>query len=469
MPNEDLALLLGMQPKDLRKLCGKLREDRLITVLVCLSVAHINCDHITLINHLGASHSRQETREGQLRPIHKDYYYVNYHATIDAIKYRIHRLSNQVSDLYKPSEQKKDFYCPRCQARYDQLEVLHNVDRKTGLFLCNRCSYLLQRDEENAANGPGHERSSTLNAQLGKFLAIMGQIDEQTIPANDFESALAVAIPVHRNEDINPRHRYNLVETRAAIIPAAVKGVTQLASTPLEISLTSSVESSAAEKAAESRRKAELAAQNALPVWHTASTITGETTALGNRERERLEKNDTQDSAPLAKINDERSEGSALNDELTAYYMQMQLEKEKSAREEQDESADSQDDEEEFEDVDGTDADAFAQTSFRLDMATGLSISGPSPNFDSSHIESIKPDYESESSGLGSTVSTPASMRGKTSIKDEVVADQRQTKRAKVGIEDAEVNLPAKNRDRLLEQNGDEIDDEEAIFEDALS
>lgn len=29
---EDLAYLLGMQQKDLRKLCGRLREDRLIAV-----------------------------------------------------------------------------------------------------------------------------------------------------------------------------------------------------------------------------------------------------------------------------------------------------------------------------------------------------------------------------------------------------------------------------------------------------
>ena len=36
LPNEDLALLLGMQQKDLRKLCSKLRDDRLITVLALL-------------------------------------------------------------------------------------------------------------------------------------------------------------------------------------------------------------------------------------------------------------------------------------------------------------------------------------------------------------------------------------------------------------------------------------------------
>lgn len=30
--NEDLAYLLGMQQKDLRKLCGKLKEDRMLAV-----------------------------------------------------------------------------------------------------------------------------------------------------------------------------------------------------------------------------------------------------------------------------------------------------------------------------------------------------------------------------------------------------------------------------------------------------
>ena len=32
LPTDDLAYILGMQPKDLRKLCGKLKEDRLLAV-----------------------------------------------------------------------------------------------------------------------------------------------------------------------------------------------------------------------------------------------------------------------------------------------------------------------------------------------------------------------------------------------------------------------------------------------------
>ena len=34
LPNEDLALLLGIQPKELRNLCGLLRQDRMMAVYV---------------------------------------------------------------------------------------------------------------------------------------------------------------------------------------------------------------------------------------------------------------------------------------------------------------------------------------------------------------------------------------------------------------------------------------------------
>ncbi|KAL2051825.1 hypothetical protein ABVK25_007981 [Lepraria finkii] len=128
--NEDLAHLLGMQQKDLRKLCGKLKEDRLLTV-----------------------HSRQEIREGQQRPINKDYYYIDFHATIDAIKYRIFRLTQKVKEIYKPSEEKKDYNCPTCKAQWTQLEVLDKVGPFG--FEWHRCGGLLEREEPSAGSEYG--------------------------------------------------------------------------------------------------------------------------------------------------------------------------------------------------------------------------------------------------------------------------------------------------------------------------
>ena len=340
--------------------------------------------------------------------------------------------------------------------------MLHNVDMSTGAFLCNRCGYVLQRDEENVTNGPGHERSSQLNAQLSNFLGIMGQIDEQDIPANDFETALAVAIPVHRNEDVNPKQKYNLIEQRAEIIPPAVKGTKSFSTTPLELSLISGVDSSEAEKAAEHRRRVELAAQNALPIWHTASTITGETTALGNRERERLQKNDNHEVLRMTKSNDEKAESTALNDELAAYYIQMQQEKERDAQEEQDESAESQDDYDEFEDVEGTNGGTLK--SFSPLATTELPITSAPSSLSLQNARSIgtKDESDSESSGPGSTASAFASMQEQLSIDNLGDVDERETKRNKIRM-DAE--MPVGNQVTLPDEDYDDAD-EEIEFED---
>ena len=298
------------------------------------------------------SHSRQETREGQQRPINKDYYYIDFHATIDAIKYRIFRLTNQVKDMYKPNEEKKDYHCPRCNSQWTQLEVLDKIGI-TGEFLCHRCDGILERDDVSAADMAGHERQSKLMAQLEKLLKLMPQIDSQTIPNNDFETAFSHAVPVIRDEGINPVRKTEPLDARKGP-PTAVKGVAQAPAAPLEINLTTSSEKTAAEQAAEAKRKAEVAAQNMLPVWHTASTVTGETTALGNKERERLAS-----GINLATLSqedpDDKKEGTVLNDELEAYYAQIAQEKEKEAREDASSDSEADDDEEgeeeEFEDV----------------------------------------------------------------------------------------------------------------------
>ena len=301
------------------------------------------------------SHSRQETREGQQRPINKDYYYIDFHATIDAIKYRIFNLTKKVEDMYTPSEEKKDFHCPRCKAQYTTFEVLHNND-PTGLgFICDRCSGILEYDERAAGDGTGHEKQSKLMGQLEFLLKLLQQIDTQDIPSNTFETAFAVAVPVKRNEDTNPLRATAPLEA-GKVPPTAVKGLAQTVLQPLEISVTTSSERTAAEQAAEATRKAEIAAQNVLPVWHTASTVTGESTVyVGGKNGRDAVVNGGGAGLVKAEEMEEKKVGTTMADELTAYYAQMQKEKEKEkeAREdrEADEEEDEDDDEDEFEDV----------------------------------------------------------------------------------------------------------------------
>lgn len=166
----------------------------------------------------------------------------------------------------------------RCGAEWTELDVLSLYSDEG--FECQNCGAILERTEDvKGAEGidrTGHEKNSKLMAQLDNMLKLLKQIDSVEIPPNDFETAWQHKVDVIRNQQTHP--------TRAAIVvpskqQEAVRGNLQTDASALEISLTSTEEKSAAEQAEEAARKAALEKQNALPVWHTHSTVS---TTAGN-------------------------------------------------------------------------------------------------------------------------------------------------------------------------------------------
>ncbi|KAK2797921.1 hypothetical protein FQN50_009017 [Emmonsiellopsis sp. PD_5] len=323
---EDLAHLLGMQQKDLRKLCGRLREDRLIAV-----------------------HSRPEIRDGQTRPVNREYYYIPLHPVVDAIKYRVSRLTSTIKAQFTPTAERKEYVCQRCGSEWTQLEVLSRVGPDG--FECHKCGATLDRaDEVKGGAGPdrsGHEKNSKLMAQLDTMLKLLKQIDSVEVPANDFDSAWDHKVDVIRNQYTNP--------TRAAAAftggrQAAVRGISKTDAASLEVSLTSSAEKSAAEQAEEAARKAALEKQNALPVWHTHSTVK---TEAGNIPIKPEPNGAPVDGAAIkSEVKEEQKpEVDALADKVAAYYAEMAREKEREAKEDVSSADDSDEEEDEFEDV----------------------------------------------------------------------------------------------------------------------
>ena len=212
-------------------------------------------------------------------------------------------------------------------------------------FECHRCGGLLEREELNAGDATGHEKQSRLMSQLEGLLAMLQQIDSEDIPNNDFETAISLSVPVPRDHGTGPPKTTVLANGTGP--PTAVKGMTQTSFVPLDVSVTAGSEKTAAEQAAEAQRKADIAAQNVLPAWHTHSTVTGESTQGQQRVSEAQP-----NGSDLMKEEEEKKDGSnVLNDELTAYYAQMAQEKEKEAREDREADESSGDDEDEFEDV----------------------------------------------------------------------------------------------------------------------
>ncbi|KAK2743056.1 hypothetical protein FQN57_005012 [Myotisia sp. PD_48] len=329
---DDLSHLLGIPQKDVRKLCGRLREDRLIAV-----------------------HSRPEIREGMTRPVNREYFYVPFYPVVDAIKFRVSRLTSKIKAQYTPNQERKEFICRRCKAEWTQLEVLSHCGPEG--FECQRCGEILSTADEvegAGADRSGHEKNSKLMAQLDSILKLLKQIDSVEIPPNDFETAWEHKVDVLRDHHTNPtRPVLAMGKNRQSI----VRGIAKTDAATLEVSLTSSEAKSAEEQAQKEARKAALEKQNALPVWHTQSTVT---TEAGNIKPGATVPNgiggDTFQIDVKGQIKDEEAEDEKKKEEWTdtvaAYYAEVAREKEREGKEEAtspDEYSDDED--EEFEDV----------------------------------------------------------------------------------------------------------------------
>lgn len=395
-------------------------------------------------NEKSSSHSRLEVREGQQRPINKDYYYVDFHATIDAIKYRIFRLTQTVKDMHKPSEEKKDFSCPRCKAQWTELEVLDKFGPMG--FECHRCGGLLERQETDAWDSTGHAKQSKLMSQLDGLLKMLQQVDSEDIPSNDFDTAFSLAVPVQRDQNVNPRQQ-SMPSNAPKAPPAAVKGMmAQLVAAQIDVSVTTGSERTTAEQAAEAQRKAAIAAQNILPVWHTTSTVTGESTVVGKKDGEQQA-----NGGALLKEEEDEKKVSTEDEQLEAYYAEIEREREKEARER--ELASEDEDEGDFEDVletsrNGTPSSSVSET------PKGSQL--PQPN------GSVKrKGSESGSSAPATSTSTPAGS-------GQAIEEGDGTVPKKVKFENQENGLSAVKPEAGEQVDKDSDEDEEADFEDAL-
>ncbi|EPS38185.1 hypothetical protein H072_7969 [Dactylellina haptotyla CBS 200.50] len=314
--DDDLAHLLGTQTKELHKLCGKLKEDRMVNV-----------------------HTRQELKEGQTRTVARTYYYVDFRGTVDAIKYRMHKLERTVQSKMDTDAEAKGYACPRCRRRFTPLDVLPLINPETGMFDCDNCGSQLVDDDDSAEILESQERLGRLMQQMDKIIRMLRQIDELVVPANDFNDAIAVAVPVNRERS----------HASALSVPTTTTTVHTAAGPTMEIKITSDEGRSAAELA-EREKKAEQAEKNALPAWHTQSTVSGDLTTLGMKEVEakaarHIDFKTGANTEEKKSVDDKQSVQQSAIDQYYALLRQ----KQQNAEQEEDEEDDDDDDEDDIE------------------------------------------------------------------------------------------------------------------------
>ena len=339
--------------------------------------------------------TRAEIRDGSTRPVNREYYYIPLHPVIDAIKFKVMKLTQKIKDQYTPSEERKEYICLRCSAEWTELDVLSLVSEEG--FECQNCGAILERTEDvkgvEGMDTTGHEKNSKLMAQLENMLKLLKQIDAVEIPLNDFDTAWDHKVEIARNQHTHP--------VRAAIpVPPKAQDVTRgtlkTDAAALEISLTSTAEKSAAEQEEEAARKLAVEKQNALPHWHTHSTVNDGQAGNGQVK--------TESNVPVkaeAGSEDQKPGLDALDDKVAAYYAEM--EREKALQAEADASSaeeDSDEFDEEFEDV------GVSGTSGPATPATAAApTSAPTPT---SAVAGVKREHDTGSSAAPSSVGTPS-------------------------------------------------------------
>lgn len=388
---------------------------------------------------------RSEFRDGSTRPVNREYYYIPLHAVIDAIKYKVSKLTSTIKAQYTPSEERKEYICLRCGTEWTELDVLSLVSEEG--FECQNCGAILERTEDvkgvEGIDRTGHEKNSKLMAQLDNMLKLLKQIDSVEIPPNDFDTAWDHKKDVPRNQQTHP--------TRPAIsIPAktqdVVRSTAKTDTTALEISLTSSEEKSAAEQAEEAARKAAVEKQNTLPVWHTQSTVNANAPGAAQIKTE------AGLSIKAEEDEDQKPSMDALDDKVAAYYAEM--EREKALQAQQDASSadeDSDEFEEEFEDVGGVSAPSGPGTP--ATAAGPTSAPTPSPG-----LAGVKREIDTNSSAGPSSIGTPS-----TPADDGPAMKKVKTE---PGIEEPVIKPDPDAKAELEVKKEEESDEDEEEFED---
>ncbi|KAL9097434.1 MAG: hypothetical protein Q9165_000330 [Trypethelium subeluteriae] len=393
----DLASCLNMQEKPMRKYAGKLRADGLL--------------------HVQTQQVKNETN----RVSSRDVFYINFHLAIDAIKYRLYRMTKHIESLSAPgSTERKELVCGRCQSI---LQFRANDEAETGGAAV----------AENAT-------IQRLNQQLSPLLNLMQRLDSSTVPENDWETALANARPIQRAKEEQGIKNETLVDSQLRVVPQKVKGLETQERVEVSLVGATSAEEEERRRQEERERKEKLRAQNQLPSWHTHSTITGlkttdqadsntiDLTSSNGLKSENIEddKKATKDAIAAASANDSAD----LKDYFDNLQKQMQEEAANDGRSPSSPSnadpSDDEDDEDEFEDV------AFTVPAPTSKVAGADGEKKPLPN----GVHTVKAEHAQMVSEGPSSEDSSAGPSGQNSD-DEA---ERVAKRAKV---DGEVAFTA--------------------------
>jgi transcription initiation factor TFIIE subunit alpha len=303
-----LAQLMNITTKDLHKLVAPLQQDRLLQ-------QHTKTDPKTPAE---LERQRLGVPEFDRKPRQRVFYFVDYRTAVDAVKWRILHLTSKLTK--ENAADVGGYVCPRCGRRYSTFDAAALLSADGMNFICLDCGSLVQEEKDTNTNENGKEKAkyTRVLSQIDPIVQAMKAVDTIHVPENTFTIALANAIPPF--EDAESSADYPSLAPNHSSLSKSDLTTTAAAGLAFQIDFSNAQDGPTDDEVA---KRIAQQAQNALPVWHTESTISGELTHAGTRQIDVLPeyKSGLQDEDEKTKKQIKMGDMDAgMEDQIAAYY-----------------------------------------------------------------------------------------------------------------------------------------------------
>lgn len=245
------------------------------------------------------------------------------------------------------------YNCSRCGKKVSQLDAISMLSDDKSSFICDTCGGILVEDDSLQQASIKQQKLESLMQQVDPIITYLKKIDNLAVEDNDFDSAASKMIPAQSSSAASYSLSTRPLGSRSkAQMSQSLQNAASKANATLHVSITASDENYEREQKEKEERRQKLE-QNALPSWHSSSTV-GNNDGVGVAVDDTLNENGpqvkTEDAVlgdapvPVATVSEAERKEREAQDVLAAYYADL-------ADREAEEDVEDEDDDDDFDDL----------------------------------------------------------------------------------------------------------------------
>ncbi|KAI8991546.1 hypothetical protein BDF20DRAFT_812433 [Mycotypha africana] len=197
-----------------------------------------------------------EPRKQDQRLVPKTYYYLDYKEFVDVVKWKMFKMQTNVHENLKTQSDNRGYVCPQCEKQFDPFAVLSLFDPTDQAFHCDQCETSLEQNDNAETMKNSQQVLTKLREQSQPIITLLKQTDNIVIPSSYIYKA-----------SMTGKHKHNKDDYELAIAQDTGAGQGDII---VDLQMDNEAARRAKMEEAEQKRQ-----QNALPIWHQQSTISG--------------------------------------------------------------------------------------------------------------------------------------------------------------------------------------------------